>query len=236
MAVYKIADLNIEITPIYKETEKRLMPFLSKDGTAQFAISVKPEQLQDCTFEDGSPCPKELAEGTVILSELCRRILSDFDGFFFHSSSLMIENEAYIFTAKSGVGKSTHTSLWRQLFKNKVAMINDDKSIIRRKDGRFRIYSTPWMGKSDLGTNTNAPVKAVYVLERAENNSIEKVSVSDVFRELLEATLVPTDRENMSRLMELMDGFFLQVQLFKLYCNTDISAAQLAYDAAQNTR
>lgn len=234
MAIYKIADLNIEITPIYRETEKRLRPFLSKDNTAQFSVCINPEELSKQTFEDGTVCPAHIAEGTLILSELCSRILSDFDGFFFHSSSLMLNGEAYVFTAKSGVGKSTHSSLWRRLFGDRVTMINDDKSIIRRSGDGFSIYSTPWMGKADIGTNTSAPVKAVYVLERAADNRIERVSTGKVFRQLFEATLVPSDRQGLSRLLSLMDGFFSSVQLFRLYCNTDIQAAQLAFDAAQN--
>ncbi|MDO4883195.1 MAG: hypothetical protein Q3975_07570, partial [Oscillospiraceae bacterium] len=125
----------------------------------------------------------------------------------------------------------THTSYWRELFGDKVTMINDDKPIIRKIDGKFYVCSTPWMGKSNIGTNLNAPVKAVYVLKRGDENRAEQVSPAKVFRELLEATLLPDKRENTAKLLELYDGLFSQAKLVELYCKPEIEAAKTAYNA-----
>ena len=146
----------------------------------------------------------------------------------------MLDDEAYVFTAVSGTGKSTHTALWRKLFKDKVVMINDDKPIIRKKDGVFYVYGTPWMGKSNIGNNVKAPVKAVYILQRGEKNSVVRVKPGEVFKNILEATVVPTDRRNMEKLLELLNEFFSSAPLFLLTCNMDIEAAQVAYNAAEN--
>ena len=144
----------------------------------------------------------------------------------------MLDGEAYLFTALSGTGKSTHTALWRKRFGDRVTMINDDKPIIRNIDGKFWVCSTPWMGKSEIGTNIDVPIKAVYVLQRGEKNTAERVSTARVFKQLLEATLVPDTAENMQKLLELFDGLFSSVPLFLLSCNTDEEAAQVAYNAA----
>ena len=91
---------------------------------------------------------------------------------------------------------------------------------------------TPWMGKSDIGCNMTAPVKAVYVLQRGEENSAKKISPGAVLKQLFEATLIPNTRENMGKLLSLFNDLFCCADLFLLTCNKDISAAQTAYDAA----
>ncbi|MED9970314.1 MAG: hypothetical protein UFA98_09945 [Ruminococcus sp.] len=232
MPVYQIAKLNIKINPLYPETLKRLEPFLSRAKDFDFDATATEKEITDYIRENNYSFPPHLVEGSVILTKICRTVLSCYDGFFFHSSSLMLDGEAYVFTAASGTGKSTHTSLWRRHFGDRVVMINDDKPVIRCIDGRFWICSTPWMGKSEIGTNIDVPIRAVYVLQRGEKNSAVRVSTAKVFRQLLEATLVPGEAKNMSRLLELYDGLFSQVPLFLLSCNTEEEAAVTAYNAA----
>ena len=187
MPIYRIAKLNIQIDPLYSQTEKRLAPFLSQTADYDFDASASAEEVKSY-IEEKEPCPPYLAEGAIILTKICKTVLSDYSGMFFHSSSLMLDGEAYLFTALSGTGKS--------------------------------------------GTNIDVPIKAVYVLQRGEKNTAERVSTARVFKQLLEATLVPNTAENMQKLLELFDGLFSSVPLFLLSCNTDEEAAQVAYNAA----
>lgn len=234
MPIYNIADLNILINPSSEETKKRISPYIVNSDSFDFEVKVSQSDIADYISNSKENCNSFMAESTLILTQICNRILENYNGFFFHSSSLMLDNEGYLFTAVSGTGKSTHTALWRKLFKDKVVMINDDKPIIRKKDGVFYVYGTPWMGKSDIGNNIKAPVKAVYILQRGEKNSAVRVKIGSVFKNILEATVVPTDRRNMEKLLALLDEFFSSVPLFLLTCNMDIEAAQVAYNAAEN--
>lgn len=230
MPIYNIADLNISINASSDEAKNRLSPYIKDSDSFDFEVKVSDSDISSLISKEN--CSSFAAESTLILTQICNRILENYDGFFFHSSSLMLDNEAYVFTAVSGTGKSTHTALWRKLFKEQVVMINDDKPIIRKKDGVFYVYGTPWMGKSDIGNNVKAPVKAVYILQRGEKNSAVRVKTGEVFKNILEATVVPTDRKNMEKLLTLLDEFFSSVPLFRLTCNMDIEAAQIAYNAA----
>lgn len=232
MPTYRIADLNILINPINAQTNKRLLPYIVNSENFDFEVKLSKEEVVDYIASSKIPCSFYMAESSLILNEICKKILKCYDGFFFHSSSLMLDNMAYVFTALSGTGKSTHTALWRRLFGSRVVMINDDKPIIRKNNGVFYVYGTPWMGKSDIGNNIKAPVKAVYILQRGEKNSAVRVKTGQVFKQLLEATVVPQERENMEKLLELLDEFFTSVPLFQLTCNMNIEAAQTAYDAA----
>lgn len=235
MPIFRIADLNIKINPVYDYCSSRMTPYLTDAETVDFEICVTDDEISEYIRQSKTHCTRSGAESVLMLTKLCNTILERFDGFFFHSSSLMFENEAYVFTALSGTGKSTHTALWRKHFGGRVKMINDDKPIIRKHDGSFFIYGTPWMGKSDIGNNIKAPVKAVYILQRGTKNSAVRVRTGDVFKQILEATLIPTDKKNMITLLSLLDEFFTSVPLYLLTCNTDESAVQTAYDIANKT-
>lgn len=231
--IYKIADTNIKINSFYESTKQRLNPYFTNDKHFDFEVAFSQEEIIERSKSPQNPCPVEEAESVLILNDVLKKMLTDFNGFFFHSSCLMLDGYAYVFTAPSGTGKSTHTALWRKHFKNKVTMINDDKPIIRKQNGIFYAYGTPWMGKSEIGSNIKAPVKAVFILKRGNENSCKRVKTSEVFKEILEATIVPNEKENMSKLLGLLDEFFSSVKLFRLICNTDEQACITAYNESQ---
>lgn len=232
MPIYNIADLNILINPKYKSNCRLLAPYISDAQTADFEIETDYGETELFRAQSPNPCAPQSAESTLILTKLCNTVLESYNGFFFHSSSLMIDGEAYVFSAASGTGKSTHTALWRKHFGSRVTMINDDKPIIRKAGDRFFIYGTPWRGKENIGTNTKAPVKAVFILARGEKNLARRVKTGEVFRQLLEATVVPSDKSKMSELLRLLDEFFSETPLFLLTCNRDDDAVTVAYNAA----
>ncbi len=234
MPIYRIADLNILIEPLYDSTLERLKPYITDRTDYDFKIKVTQNDLNDfCTHSSSDSSPQS-AENPFILTQICEKTLKFYNGFFFHSSSLMLDGEAYVFSAPSGTGKSTHTALWRKLFGNRVTMINDDKPIIRKNGDKFYIYGTPWMGKADIGNNISAPIKAVYILQRGTENIARRVEPGKVFKQLLSATVMPADKENMSTLLGLLDEFFSTTPLFLLTCNTDDDAVETAYSAANN--
>lgn len=234
MPNYKIADLCIKINPIHQQTKQRLAPYLTSCAEADFEITVSDSEISEKISTSKFAYPEYEHESSIILAKLCNKLLECFNGFFFHSSSFMLNGEGYVFTAPSGTGKSTHTALWRKHFGNKVIMINDDKPLIRRIGKDFFIYGTPWMGKSNIGNNVKAKVKAVFILKRSEKNSIKQVSIREVFKEILEATVVPSDRTMMSNLLMLLDELFSKIPIYLLHCNISDEAVLTAYNAANN--
>lgn len=231
MPVYRIADLDIRIDPVTPQTEKRLQPYLSDSTEYEFDASTNAAEIEAYIANSETSCLPYLAEDALVLTTISKTVLAQYNGCFFHSSCLEMDGEGYLFTALSGTGKSTHTRNWRRLFGERVTMINDDKPIIRKINGEFRVCSTPWMGKSNIGCNMTAPIKAVFVLKRGEENTAAPSTPAKQIRQLMEATLLPNSKENMVKLLVLFDDLFRNVQLIELYCTPDIEAAQVAYDA-----
>lgn len=100
-----------------------------------------------------------------------------------------------------------------------MTMINDDKPVIRKCDGKFYAYGTPWMGKADIGTNTKAPVKAVYILQRAEENTAVRVLPSQVMKQLLEATVIDVER---SRMESCLNCLMSSLRKHRCFCSVVI--------------
>ena len=96
-----------------------------------------------------------------------------YDTILFHGSVIAVDGIGYLFTAKSGTGKSTHTRLWREYFGDRAAMVNDDKPLLKITDSSVIAYGTPYNGKHRLGTNISVPLKAICILTRAADNHIE---------------------------------------------------------------
>ena len=69
-----------------------------------------------------------------------------------HSSCVVYEDKAYLFSAPCGTGKSTHTQIWLKRFPG-AYILNDDKPAIRIMEDGVYAFGTPFSGKTDLNVN-----------------------------------------------------------------------------------
>jgi hypothetical protein len=142
-----------------------------------------------------------------------------------------MDNEGYIFTAKSGTGKSTHTRFWRKAFEDRCIMINDDKPILKIEDDKVTVFGSPWNGKHNLGNNISAPLKVISILNRGEINSAEKIDKKSAFGMLLQQTYRPEGISNMTKLLPLIDKLAENVKLYNIHCNLNENSAIEIYNA-----
>ena len=229
MLKYKVADVVFEADFTYAYTPNLCKDYLyTGDEPALFAVKVSPEQL--AKEKSVAPTfPEAYLESLAVFRKLCEHLLNRSQGIIFHSSAIMVDGYAYLFTAPSGTGKSTHARLWREMLGDRAVMVNDDKPIIRYVDGEFYVYGTPWNGKHGLGTNCRAKIKAICNIYQAKENKIEKANIKDILPVLLNQTLRPTDLGEMDKLLELISKLLESVDLYKLGCNISREAAELSY-------
>ena len=162
--------------------------------------------------------------------------LTEYGVLLFHGSAIAVDGEAYIFTAPSGTGKSTHTALWRRYLGDRAVMINDDKPLIRVGEDGATVYGTPYNGKHRLGTNSCAPLRAICILGRGERNEICEIDARDAYRTIVQQTLRPRSAEAMARTLALIDELKKHVRFYRLSCNMEIDAARVAYEGMRGNK
>lgn len=157
------------------------------------------------------------------------KTLIQFGGMMLHSSCVVYENKAYLFTAPSGTGKSTHTELWLKRFPG-AYILNDDKPAIRITPNGVYAYGTPFSGKNDISVNTGVPIGGICILNRGEKNSIVKLSAVEALPTILHQTVRPHEEDAMDKLLQIIDKVLTYVPVYKLHCNMEPEAAEVAYN------
>ncbi|MGN0622193.1 MAG: hypothetical protein ACI4I9_10030 [Porcipelethomonas sp.] len=236
--ICEIAEKTIEINSIHEAVMNLCTDYIS-DGVPDFSVTVTQE---DIDFErdkseaeyikEGKPVrnfPDSYLETLSVYRKICDKLIES-GIILFHGSVIAVDGEGYLFTAKSGTGKSTHTRLWREYFGERAVMINDDKPLIRCSDSSVTVYGTPWDGKHRISTNISVPLKAICILERGQENHIEKISRSEAYPMLLQQVNRPYNALKMQKTLEIIDILSESVGLYKLSCNMDIGAAEVAYN------
>ena len=226
---YKFADKLVRISSVYSDVHKYCIEYRA-DGVPDFAVAIS---QADIDYERSRSSESGFSDGYLEELAVYRKIaekMPDYDTFLFHGSALAVDGKCYIFTAKSGTGKSTHAKLWRRLLGDRVVMINDDKPLIKIKNNEAVVYGTPYNGKHRLGSNTSFPLKCICIIERSEENKISQINSAEAYTMLLQQRYRPVNIKALEKTLKLIDQMSEFVSFWRLGCNMDISAAELAYN------
>lgn len=151
------------------------------------------------------------------------------NGMMLHSSCVEKDGVAYLFSARSGTGKSTHTHLWLKKFED-ARIINDDKPALMLEDDIWYACGTPFSGKTDENANVKIPVRAIVFLHRSETNQVKKLVPAQAVGLLLEQTINPYNKAMAEKMLEYVDNLLRKIPVFSLGCNMDDEAAVVAYN------
>ena len=235
--VIEIAGVPVGVRSRFDETKEFLSDYLSD---REPLLSVEPSQEDLSRIQrsfdrmaeaDGEPRREYhpiFLEKNAVHALLADRLVA-FDVLLMHGSALCMDGQAYIFTAPSGTGKSTHARLWREAFGHRVWMINDDKPLLRVENGGVTVYGSPWDGKHRLSRNAKAPLKAVVSLRRKEENLLEPLSKEEAFPVLMSQCYRPRNPAVMARVISLEKTILDLAEFYRLSCNMSPEAAQVAY-------
>lgn len=228
---YKIAGLLVNMDT-FGGTMQRAIPY-QVEYTSKPDITIVSNWQ---AFQEKFPTsPVPFCEYTSTAIDFYGKIL-DFDAMLLHSSTIVMDGKAYMFTADSGTGKSTHTALYRRVYgDDRVRILNDDKPVVRCEDGEFFAYGTPWSGKTDLNLNLRVPIGGICVLQRGEKNEIERLTGRKAVYTLLSQTVRPKDSDKMGKLLDLLSRLLEKVPVWVMKCNIDPEAARVSYRAMSGT-
>ena len=144
-----------------------------------------------------------------------------------HASLVRHKGYGYPFIAKSGTGKSTHVSLWLRYIPD-CDLMNDDNPIIRIIDDKPYIYGGPWSGKTPCYRNVKAPLGAVTRIDRAPQNSIEKLPPIEAFASFLPScSAMKWDEDIFHDICDTVTKVIETTPVYTMHCLPDKDAAIL---------
>jgi len=156
--------------------------------------------------------------------------LISFGGFFIHSSAIELEGRAYLFSGPCGTGKSTHTRLWQSTFGEGARVFNDDKPALRKMDGTWYAYGTPWCGKDHININMKVPLCGICFLRQAGENRIRRLSAAEATAKILSQTFHKFKKvERLDMMLALIDDIVRTLPVFELENRPEREAAELSY-------
>lgn len=144
-----------------------------------------------------------------------------------HASLVRQNGYGYAFIAKSGTGKSTQVSLWLRHIPG-CDLMNDDNPIIRIIDGEPFIYGGPWSGKTPCYRNVKARLGAITRIDRADENSIEKLPPIEAFASFLPScSSMKWDGEIFNNICNTVTKVVETTGIYTLHCLPNKEAAIL---------
>ena len=233
----EIAGQVAAVTSLFESTPHHFAKYLS-GREADLSIAIQPEDLRfeqaDADAEAAEEgfrqrnFPDPFLERAAIHRKFAEHLLAR-NIFPVHGSTVAVDGRGYLFTARSGTGKSTHTRLWREVFGSRAMMINDDRPFLELTASGATVHGCPWSGKHGLDTNISVPLAGICLLERGSENAIHP-AVPEELCDLLKGYRPKAEIDEICYL-QLLQELTAKVPLWHMYCTKEPDAAQVAYDA-----
>lgn len=235
----RIAGKTGAVTSLFESTPAYFRAYLT-DAPSELTITVTREDVE---FEREQLYREALAEGFRVrnfpdpylersaIQRKFAQALAEYDTLLLHGSTVAVDGKAYLFTAHSGTGKSTHTRLWMELLGSRAIMVNDDKPFLRVTDGEVYACGAPWSGKHGLDTNVTLPLKGICILRRGAQDTIRRITPEEALPFLLTQQGPPMDTALQARCAPLVARIARCVPLWQMECTKSLQAAQVAYTA-----
>ena len=144
-------------------------------------------------------------------------------GMLFHAAGVIHQGQGYLFTGNGGAGKTTTARLWEAV--PGVQVVNDDKVIVRKEAGQFRLYGTPWHGEGGMALPNSAPLSRVFILKQAAKNEAAPLQPAQAVSSLLARAFIPLwDADKIAFTLKFLDELCQAVPCQELGFLPDSSA------------
>ena len=227
------AGLNIGVESRYAFMRRFCRDYLA-DGEPCFSVRADEAAVKRQSGLSEEPVTEEYAEALCLYREMAER-LPLYDRAVFHAAAIEYAGKAYLFTAPSGTGKSTHIRLWRELLGERVQIINGDKPILHRTESGVVVCGTPYAGKEGWQTNCAAPLAGICFLRQGTKNSMVCINGQDAFLRLYAQTYRPRTEAAVRKSVELVRALSA-FPCRELTCDISEEAVGVSYEALTGKR
>jgi hypothetical protein len=134
-------------------------------------------------------------------------------GFLLHAATITRNGRAFVFTGRSGAGKSTIASIAPE-----DCVLTDEISLVRLFDGEWHAFGTPFWGEfRGMGSNRRVPLAGIYQLVQAKKNYAQQLEPAAALRALLPNILFfSSETHRTKQLLDILTGLVGQLAVFRL--------------------
>lgn len=141
-------------------------------------------------------------------------ILALDDGIMIHGAVVKIDGRAYIFSGRSGSGKTTISGLFKAAG---LKVMTDENVVIRRRDGQVYAYGTPWPGGGRMAAPDSAPVGAICFISHGTENTLRKTDVKQAAKNILHQSIVQTwEASSIGRIFDSVNALAANTPCFEM--------------------
>jgi len=142
-------------------------------------------------------------------------LLAHAEGAIVHAAGVVIDGQGWIFAGTHGAGKSTLARLFRA--RRDVTVLNDDRLAIRRVDGRFMVFGTPWAGSARASADASAPLRGVCLIRHGRATTPRRLTPGQAAPRLIARCLHPYwDRAATAALLDTIAQLVAHVPCYDL--------------------
>lgn len=229
-----VMDLYIQLKCQYPLLRERIKQYIVEEAPqVDFIITYDDKMISK--IKEQYPYASESEIEYMLTSTIFYRKILDYDAMLIHSSAICYQDKAYCFSANSGVGKSTHTSLYLHYLPGSY-YINDDKPAYRIIDEEVYVYGTPWSGKNDLSINKKVKLGGLCFLKRGTENKIEPLNQKEAIIKILKQTLIVNKEEQLSKILSLIEKIICNDTIYELSCDISKEAFITSYERMSGTK
>lgn len=206
----------------YKENGNLCMTFLlDKYGTVPI-LTIKTKK--GCGEVEFIPHEQDYNIYSLqLLQAVFQQYMVHRKGCIIHGAAIEYQGQGIIFSAFSGTGKTTQARLWRKY--RDAIVINGDSPILRKENNEVFMYGSPWCGTSGESINRKVPLKAVVLVNRAEENHVEEVTGDDAVLAVYTNILYfSQDEGDLDYLLNSLTDIVNHIKVYKLFCNMEEDA------------
>ena len=225
----KIANKVLKINAFNESTKKYCQSFLSEEEP-NYEITMTEEDLRNESLNSDNGQVYVNEEISALYRKIADLLVED-DVVVFHSSAISVDGSAFLITARSGVGKSTHSRNLKEYIGDRFKYINDDKPLLEVKDSIVTVFSTPWNGKERRGNNISSPLKAIIFLRRGESNSYRKIAnKQEIYIKMLSQIYLPKEKSKREKALTIADKLLKNINFYEINVTKEIDSAKMTYE------
>jgi hypothetical protein len=154
-------------------------------------------------------------EGYWLLRVIMSSLIGGGRGVMLHAAGINYNENGYLFIGNSGSGKTTIANIFHGAGGSDI--LSDNCVIVQNRQGHFHIYGTPWSNTEGNCCASILPLKKVFFIHHAKQNTFVKIYGADVVTNMLASSFSTFwDKVKMQYTLKILNEISSEIPCYEL--------------------